>query len=74
MKDNYNFILVISKLLIKIVYYKPIVTYIDTTGLAVIIISMIIIYYHFQNSIIRDKYGLFISKFRLSLCYFLSIK
>ena len=71
---SYEFILVIVDRLIKMVYYEPVKVTINALWLAEVIFNMVIWHYSLLNSIVFNKDLLFISKFWLSLCYFLSIK
>ena len=60
--------------LTKMVYYEPVNVTIDATGLAEVIIDMVIQHYGLSDFIISDQGAIFISKFWSSLCYFLDIK
>lgn len=60
--------------IIKIDYYKPIKTMIDTTGLTKVIINMIVKHHDFPVSIISDWDSLFTSKLRFLLYYFFNIR
>lgn len=55
-------------------YYKLKRNKIDIASPVKIVIPIIIIKYDLKDFILRDKNKLFISKFKLSLGYFLSIK
>ena len=72
--ETYNLILVIINKLMKMVYYKPIKIIIYISGLAKVIIDVIVRYYSPSDSIIRNWSSVFISKFWSSLCYFFKIK
>ena len=72
--DNYDSILVIIDWLTKMVHYELVKVTIDSSGLAQIIIDMVVRHHGFPDSIVTDWGSLFTSKFWSSLCYFLSIK
>ena len=72
--DSYNFILVIVDWLTKMVYYKPVKITLNITGLAEVIIGVIICHQSFPDSIVTNQSSLFTLKFWSSLCYFLGIK
>ena len=73
--DSYNLILVnIYDWLIKIVYYKLVKISINATGLAKVIINVIIYHYGLPDLIITGKSLLFTLKFWLLLYYFVCIK
>ena len=72
--ESYDLILVIVDKLIKMVHYKPVKITIDASGLAKVIIDVVVRHYGLPNSIITDWGSLFTSKFWSSLCYFLRIK
>ena len=72
--DNYDSIFVIINQLTKMVYYKLVKVTIDTSGLAEVIIVMIVKYYSLPDSIVTNRRLLFTSKFWSLLCYLLSIK
>ena len=52
--NNYNLILVIVDQLTKIVYYKPVKVTINTSGLAEVIIDVVVQYHGLPDSIISD--------------------
>ncbi len=56
------------------VYYEPVKVTIDISGLAEVIIDMVVCHHGFAKSIITDQGLLFTSKFWSLLCYFLGIK
>ena len=56
------------------VHYKPIKVIIDASGLAEVIIDVIVRHHGLPDSIVTDRGSLFTSKFWSSLCYFLGIK
>ena len=56
------------------VHYEPVKVTIDTLGLAKAILDVVVWYHGLLDSIVSDRGSLFISKFWLSLCYFLGIK
>ena len=72
--DSYDFILVIINWLTKIVYYKPVKITINASGLAEVIIDVIVCHHGFLDSIVTDRGFLFTLKFWSLLCYFLGIK
>ena len=72
--DSYNSILVTVDRLIKIMHYKPFKVTIDVSGLAEVILDVVVRYYNLLDSIVSDKGSLFISKFWSLLCYFFDIK
>ena len=73
-RENYDSILVIIDWLIKIVYYELVKIIIDTSGLAIVILDVIIWYYGLPDLIMTNWGSVFTSKFWSSLCYFLGIK
>ena len=72
--DSYDSILVIVDRLTKMVHYEPVKVTIDATGLAEVIIDVLVRHHGLPNSIVSDRGSLFTSKFWSSLCYFLGIK
>ena len=72
--ETYDLILVIIDRLTKIIYYKPIKMIIDTLALVKVIIKIKVWYHGLSDLIVTDWGSVFISKFWLSLCYFLRIK
>ena len=72
--DNHKSILVIVNWLMKMVYYKLVKVTIDTSGLAKVIINIVIRHHGFSDSIVTNRVLLFTSKFWSLLCYFLGIK
>ena len=73
-KDNYDTILVIANQIMKMVYYKPVKVTIDASGLAKVIINVIVRHYGLPDSIVTNQGSFFTPKFWLSLYYFLGIK
>ena len=73
-RDSYNSILVNINWLTKIVHYKPVKITIDIPGLAKVIIDVVVRQHGLLDLIVIDQRLLFILKFWLLLCYFLSIK
>ena len=71
---SYNSILVIVDQLTKMVHYEPVKVTIDASGLAEVIIDVIVWHHSLPDSIVTDKGSLFTSKFWSSLCYFLGVK
>ena len=72
--DSYDLILVIVNRLTKMVNYKPIKVIIDASGLAKVIIDVVVWHHGLPDSIVTNRSSLFISKFWSSLCYFLRVK
>ncbi len=72
--DNYKSILVIVDRLTKMVQYKPVKVTINASGLAEVIIDMVVRHHGVPELIVMDQDSLFTSKFWSSLCYFLGIK
>ncbi len=72
--DNYDSILIIVDRLTKMVHYEPVKVTIDATGLAEVIIDVVVHHHGFPESIVTDRGSLFTSKFWSLLCYFLGIK
>ncbi len=72
--DTYDLILVIISRLTKMVHYESVKVTIDTSGLAEVILDMVVRYHGLPNSIMSDWGLVFISKFWSLLCYFLRIK
>ena len=56
------------------VHYEPVKVTIDTSGLAKVIIDVVVRHHDLSDSIISDRGAIFTSKFWSSLCYFLGIK
>ena len=56
------------------VYYVPVKVSINATGLAELIINVVLHQHGVSELIVTDQGSLFISKFWFSLCYFLGIK
>ena len=72
--ETYNSILVIVDRLMKMIYYEPVKVTINALGLAEVIFNMVVQHYRLPNLIVTNKGSFFISKFWLSLCYFLGVK
>ena len=72
--ESYDSILVIVVRLTKMVHYDPMIITIDASGLAEVIIDVMVRHHSLLDSIITDRGSLFMSKFWSSLCYFLGIK
>ena len=72
--DSYNSILVIVNRFTKIIHYEPVKVTINASGLAEVIIDVVIDHHWVPESIITDQGSLFTSKFWSLLCYFLGIK
>ena len=72
--NNYDSILVIVDQLTKMVHYKPVKVNIDASGLAKVIIDVVVWHYGLPDSIVTNKGLLFTLKFWSSLCYFLRVK
>ena len=73
-EDNYDSILVIVDLLMKMVHYELVKVSIDAPGLAKVILNMVVWHHGLPNLIVSDRGSLFTSKFWLSLFYLLGIK
>ena len=73
-RDSYNSIFVIINQLTKMVYYEPIKVIIDVSGLAEVIINLVVKYHSLPNSIVTKRWLFFNLKFWSLLCYFLDIK
>ena len=61
--DSYNAILVIVDILMKTVYYKVVKTTIDVSGLAEVIINVVMRHDSLPKLIISNRISLFNSKF-----------
>ena len=72
--ESYNSILVVIDRLTKIVHYDPVQVIIDTSGLAEVILDVVVQHHGLSDLIVSDRGSLFILKFWLLLCYFLRIK
>ena len=72
--DSYDSILVIVDWLTKMVHYEPVKVTINASGLAEVILDMVVWYHGLPNWIVSDRGSLFTSKFWSLLCYFLGIK
>ena len=72
--ESYNSILVIVDRVTKMVHYEPVKVTINASGLAEVILDMVVQYYSLPNSIVSNRGSLFTSKFWSSICYFLGIK
>ena len=72
--DNYDFILVMVDWLTKMVYYKSVKVTINVSGLAKVILDVLVWHHSLLNSIMSNRNLLFTSKFWSSLCYFFNIK
>ena len=72
--ETYDSILVIVDRLSKMVHYKPVKVTIDASGLAEVIINVIVLHHGLPDSIVSNRSSIFTSKFWSSLCYFLGIK
>lgn len=73
-RDSYDAILVKVEWLLKIVYYKLVMTTNDAVDQAEIIINMIARQYGLPESIVSNQDSVFISKFQFLLYYLLGIK
>ena len=58
----------------KMVHYKLVKVSINIPELPEVILNVVVWHYALPDSIMSDKGLLFISKFWLSLCYFLGVK
>ena len=72
--DSYDSILVIIDRLTKMMYYEPVKVTINASGLAEVILDVVVRYHGLPDSIVLDRGSLFTSKFWSWLCYILSIK
>ena len=72
--DSYDSILVIIDRLTKMVYYEPVKVTINTSGLAKVIIDVVVRHPGLPDSIISDRGAIFTSKLWSSLCWFLEVK
>ena len=72
--DNYDTIFVIVDQLTKMIYYKSVKVIINASGLADVIIDVVVRHHGVLESIVIDQGLLFTSKFSSLLCYFLGIK
>ena len=72
--ETYDSILVIVDWLTKMVHYKPVKVTIDASGLAEVILDVIVRHHDLPDSIVTDRGLLFTLKFWSWLCYFLGIK
>ena len=71
--DSYDSILIIVDRLTKMVHYKPVKVTINASGLAKVIIDMVVWHHVLPDLIVTDR-GVFTSKFWSLLCYFLGVK
>ena len=62
-RESYNFILVIINRLIKIVYFKLVKVIIFASGLAEVIINVVMRHHGLPDSIISNRRAIFTSKF-----------
>ena len=72
--NSYDSIFVIVDRLTKMVHYEPVKVTINASGLAEVIIIVVVQHYGLSDSIISDREAIFISKFWFSLCYFFGVK
>ena len=72
--DSYDSILVIVDRLTKMVHYELVKVTINASGLAEVIIDIVVRHHGLPDSIVTDRESLFTSKFWSLLCYFLGIK
>ena len=72
--DNYDSILVIFDRLSKMVHHEPVKITINATGLAQVIIDVVVRHHGLRNSIVTPRGFLFTLKFWSLLCYFFGIK
>ena len=73
-RDNYDSILILVDWLTKMVHYKPVKININASGLAKVIIDVVVRHHGLPDSIVTNRGSFFISKFWSLLCYFLGIK
>ena len=72
--NSYDLSLVIVDWITKMVYYEPMQMIITAPALAEVILNVVVRHHGLPDSIVNDRGSIFTSKFRSSLCYFLSIK
>ena len=72
--NSYDSIFVIVNRLTKMVYYEPVKVTINASGLAKVIIDMVVWHHCLPDSIVTNRGSFFTSKFWSSLCYFLKVK
>ena len=72
--NSYDSILVIIDRLTKMVHYGPVKVTINASGLAEVIIDVVVRHHGLPDSIVTDRGSLLTSKFWSSLYYFLNIK
>ncbi len=72
--ESYDSIFVIVDRLTKIVHHEPVKVTINTPGLAMVIIDVVVRHHDLLDSIVSDQRSVFISKLWSSFCYFLAIK
>lgn len=73
-RKNNELIIVNVNCVTKMIYHKPLITIINTAGLAKIIFNVVVRHYGLLDSIVRNKNSLLTLKLRSFLCYFLGIK
>ena len=61
--DSYDSILVIVNLLTKMVYYQPVKINLDASGLAKVIIDVVVRHHRLPDSIVTDRGSFFTPKF-----------
>ena len=72
--NSYDLILIIVDRLTKMVHYELVKVTINASGLAKVIINVVVRHHDLLDSIVNDRGAIFTSKFWSSLCYFLDIK
>lgn len=72
--NSYDSILVIVNPLIKMMYYESVKVTINASGLAEVIINVVVQHYSLLDCIISNYKANFTSKFWFSFCYFFGIK
>ena len=72
--DSYDSILVIVNRLIKMIHYKPVKVTINASGLAEVIIDVVVRHHGLPDSIVTNRGFFFTLKFWSLLCYFYNIK
>ena len=72
--DSYDSILVIVDRLTKIVHYEPVKVTINASGLAEVIINVVVQHHRLLDLIVTNRGLLFTPKFWSLLCYFLGLK
>ncbi len=72
--DTYDSILLIVDRLTKMVHYEPVKVIIDASGLAEVILIVVVRHHGLSDLIVSDRGSVFTLKFWSSLCDFFGIK